>query len=99
MDPDRRCFLCGRNGNGDPLEQHHIFGGNPNRQLSEKYGLVVWLCGNRCHRNGSASVHRNRETAQFIHEYGQKKWMDETGGSIDDFRTVFGINYLKGENK
>lgn len=24
---ERVCWLCGRNGNGDPLECHHIFGG------------------------------------------------------------------------
>jgi len=95
MDPDHRCFLCGRNGNGDPLERHHIFGGTANRQLSEKYGLTVWLCGDRCHRNGPGSVHRSAETAQFIYEYGQKKWMNETGGSAEEFRAIFGRSYLE----
>ena len=42
----RECFLCGRNGRGDRLERHHIFGA-ANRKLSEKYGLTVWLCGDR----------------------------------------------------
>ena len=93
-DMERKCFLCGRNGNGDPLEKHHIFGGNPNRQLSEKYGLWVYLCGNRCHRNGKGSVHQNAQTMQMLHEYGQKKWMDENNGTIDEFREIFGRNYL-----
>ena len=48
---ERVCWLCGRNGNGDPLECHHIFGGAM-RKKSEKYGLKVYLCGDRCHRNG-----------------------------------------------
>ena len=91
---ERKCFLCGKNGWGDPLEKHHIFGGNPNRRLSEKYGLWVYLCGNECHRNGKASAHMNEQTAQMLHEYGQKKWMEETGGTIEDFIKVFGRNYL-----
>lgn len=87
------CFLCGRNGNGDPLERHHIYSG-ANRKLSEKYGLVVYLCGSRCHRNGEKAVHRCKETAQYLHEYGQRKAMAEQGWTIEQFREVFGRNYL-----
>ena len=54
----KSCFLCGRNGRGDRLERHHIFGG-ARRPLSEKYGLVVYLCGERCHRTGEYSCHKN----------------------------------------
>lgn len=92
----RECYLCGRNGNGDRLEAHHIFGGS-NRKHSEKYGLVVWLCGERCHRNGKNAVHRNVETQEMLHQYGQRKWMRENNGSIDDFRQIFGKNYLEDE--
>jgi len=88
------CFLCGRNGNGDPLEEHHIFGGNSNRALSEKYGLKVWLCGERCHRNGKDSAHRSKKTALMLHQYGQMKWMEEQGKSVDDFIKEFGRSYL-----
>ena len=88
-----KCFLCGRNGNGDPLERHHIFGG-ANRNLSEKYGLTVMLCGNRCHRNGKLAAHQCRTTAELLHQYGEKKWMQETGGTIEDFIELFGRNYL-----
>ena len=31
---EKECFLCGRNGNGDPLDRHHIFNG-ANRKKSE----------------------------------------------------------------
>ena len=31
--------MCGGFENGDPLDEHHIYGGNPNRKLSEKYGV------------------------------------------------------------
>ena len=92
--PERRCFLCGRNGRGDPLEKHHIFGGNPNREKSERYGLYVYLCGDRCHRNGRGAVHRNAKTAQMLHEYGEKKWLEENNKTIEDFISEFGRNYL-----
>ena len=38
---DRKvCFLCGRNGNWDPLECHHVFSENPtNRTLTR---TVLW---------------------------------------------------------
>lgn len=89
----RYCFLCGRNGAEDPLDRHHIFGG-PNRDNSEKYGLVVDLCHSRCHIFGPDAAHRNIETRQMLKEYGQRKAMEENGWSVDDFVRVFGRNYL-----
>lgn len=89
----RECWLCGKNGCGEPLELHHIFGG-ANRRLSEQYGACVYLCANTCHRSGKAAVHNNAETAQRLHEYGQRKLMEENGWDVEDFRLVFGKNYL-----
>ena len=90
---EKKCWLCGRNGAADPLERHHIFGAS-NRRKSEKYGLVVWLCGNDCHRLGPESAHRNKQTMQMLHRYGQKKAMREQGWSVEEFRQVFGKSYL-----
>lgn len=92
----RQCFLCGRNGQGDRLERHHIFSGS-NRPLSEKYDLVVWLCGERCHRSGKYSAHQNADVARYLHRYGQRKAMAENGWSIAEFREIFGKNYLEEE--
>lgn len=89
----RTCFLCGRNGCGDPLDRHHIFGGS-RRNLSEKYGAVVDLCHDRCHENGPGAAHRCAQTAQLLHEYGQRKVMREQGWTVEEFRAVFGKNYL-----
>ena len=69
---ERKCFLCGRNDPSDPLEHHHIFGA-AYRKKSEKYGLVVYLCGNRCHRNGRGAVHRNGDQMRRLRRYGQLK--------------------------
>lgn len=95
---EKRCFICGRNGNGDRLERHHIFGG-ANRWKSEKLGLVVWLCGERCHRLGAYSVHQNSEVMRYVRQYGQRKCMREQGWSVAQFRELFGANYLDDDNE
>lgn len=87
------CFICRRNGNGDGLERHHIFGA-ANRSKSEKYGLVVWLCGERCHRLGRYSAHMNADIAGYLHKYGQEKAMKEQGWTVEQFVSEFGKNYL-----
>lgn len=93
MEDDRKCWLCGRNGAGDPLERHHIYQGAL-RNKSEKYGLVVYLCGNSCHRNGKYAVHRCRETRDMLMQWGQRKAMEEQGWSVEQFREEFGKNFL-----
>lgn len=90
---ERRCFLCGANGAQDPLDRHHIFGG-AYRKKSEKYGLLVYLCGDRCHRNGRLSVHRNGNQMRMLRRHGQLKAMREQGWTEDDFRREFGKSYL-----
>lgn len=89
----RTCFLCGKNGSSDPLEKHHVFGA-ANRRKSEKYGLIVDLCGEECHRNGKQSAHKCKETADYLHRWGQLKWMEEQGKTAEDFRREFGRSYL-----
>lgn len=87
------CFLCKRNSNSEQLDRHHIFGGS-RRKLSEKYGLVVYLCHERCHIYGKYSVHQNAEIMDYLHKYGQRKAMLEQGWSKEDFMKIFGANYL-----
>ena len=94
MSKMRECWLCGRNDNGfDRLEKHHIFGG-ANRWKSEKYGLTVWLCGERCHRCGTYAAHNNADTMLLLHQYGQRKAMKEQGWDCQTFVSIFGKNYL-----
>ena len=90
------CFLCGRNGNGDPLDVHHIFGG-AYRDKSERYGLKVLLCHERCHIFGKYAVHKNPEVMRQLREYGQREAMERFGWSVDEFRLEFGRNYLSDE--
>lgn len=93
MDDFKQCFLCGRNGRGDRLERHHIFGA-ANRNRSEKYGLVVYLCGNRCHRTGKYSAHQNADVRRYLRRYGQEKCMKEQNMTVEEFIQEFGKNYL-----
>ena len=85
-----KCWKCGKWG---WLEEHHIFGG-PFRKKSEKYGLKVGLCGDTCHRLGEESAHQCAATALQLHQYGQRKYMEEQGATVDEFRAQFGKNYL-----
>jgi hypothetical protein len=87
------CWLCGANGCADPLDKHHIFGG-ANRKKSERMGLVVYLCHNRCHIFGRNAAHQNKQTMLKLHQYGQAKAMRENGWNTERFIAEFGKNYL-----
>lgn len=91
---NKQCWLCGRT-NGF-LDKHHIFGGN-NRKKSQKYKLTVYLCHESCHIFGENAVHNNAGTMQKLHEYGQRKFMEEQGADIAGFVRVFGKNYIDEE--
>ena len=75
------------------MERHHIFGG-ARRKLSEKYGLVIYLCGESCHRNGKYSAHRNAEIANFLHREGEKMALAQ-GMTREEFIKIFGKDYLR----
>lgn len=86
------CFICGRNSHADywGLDEHHVFGG-ANRKKSEQYGLKVYICHDRCHLNG---VHKDAELNRKVQTIVQKRAMQHYGWSIDDFRNIFGKNYI-----
>lgn len=83
------CWLCGKYAD---LDTHHIFG-SALRSKSEKYGLVVNLC-RKCHNEPPTGAHFNANTMQIIHEYGQRKAMEENGWSTEEFMKEFYKNYL-----
>lgn len=95
---DGVCFLCGRDGTEDPLDFHHIFGGNAaDRKKCERYGLKVRLCHGRCHIFGPEAAHNCAETMRKLRRYGQRKVMIEQDWTVDEFRLSFGKNYLDDE--
>ena len=86
---EKRCFICG---SYQWIEIHHVFGG-ANRKLSEKYGLKVPLC-HYCHNEPPNGVHFNKKNMRKLQAYAQAKAMWHFRWSIDDFRAIFGRNYL-----
>ena len=90
LQTEKRCYKTG--GIYD-LHKHHIFGG-ANRKKSERMGLVVYLCHNRCHIFGKYAVHQNKDTMLKLHQYGQRKAMSENGWDTAKFISEFGKNYL-----
>ena len=86
---DDVCFLCGGYG---ATEWHHIFGG-ANRKKSEHYGLKVRLHHN-CHNEPPDGAHFNKDVMLHLHQVGQKAAMKQYGWSVDDFRRMFGKNYI-----
>lgn len=90
LQDEKKCYICGGH---NWLEEHHIFGGNPNRKLSEKHGLKVWLC-HYCHNEPPNGVHHNRANALKLKAEGQQAAMLYYGWNEDTFRQVFGKNYL-----
>lgn len=90
-----RCFICGANGSGDPLNRHEVFGG-AFRQKSKRLGLWVCLCHERCHQ-GVTGVHNNAQLAHDLKELAQHKAMEHFGWSKEDFIREFGKNYLEDE--
>lgn len=87
---EKRCYICGST---IWLECHHVFGGNPNRKLSEQYGLKVWLCHDH-HNEPPNGVHFNAELRQRLQAKAQRKAMEHYGWTEDQFRAVFGKNYI-----
>ena len=83
---DKSCFLCGRNFN---LERHHVWHGTANRKCSDADGLTVLLCS-WCHR----AVHDKGKNDRYLMEEGEKAWLRETGGTIEDFIKRYGKNVL-----
>lgn len=92
---EKKCFITGFEGYG--LQKHHIFGA-ANRNLSEKYGLWVWLRWDR-HLKSSPydTPHNNEQLNRWLKRIGQRRF-EEVHGTREDFRRIFGNNYL-GDNK
>lgn len=88
------CYLCALLNNDysyKQTEEHHVVFGSGQRELSEEYGLKVYLCREH-HREGKMAPHNNKEIEEmlcrlaqqaFMAEYLEIKWED-----------VFKKNYL-----
>ena len=95
LQKEKRCLICHTTMN---LHCHHVFEGWGVRQISEKYGLKVWLCA--LHHNASnESVHLNQTLNRKMKRWAQKKAMKHYGWNIDEFRERIGRNYIDEEDE
>ena len=90
---NERCYLCGRYACGDPLDRHHVYFG-AYRKKSEQYGLTIYIHHNACHIFGENAVHRNADINHELQAEVQKIAMEHYGWTVEDFRAVFGKNYI-----
>lgn len=88
-----RCYICGQNPCGDPLDKHHVFGASM-RSKSEKYGLTVYIHHNKCHIFGEKSVHRNAKVDRALKARVQKIAMAHYEWDTEDWISKFGKNYI-----
>ena len=91
LSDERKCWICGSTRN---LERHHVYGGNANRPLSEKYGCWVYLC--KYHHTGDIrgnreAVHFNKRIRDFLREECQIAFEKKYGH--ERFMEVFKKNY------
>lgn len=78
------------------LENHHVFGGNANRKVSDKYGLTIWLTPlhhAEWHRS-PPNAELNKVERQRIQQEVQRKAMEHYNWSIDEFRKKSGKSYI-----
>lgn len=84
----RKCWLCGRTA----TEWHHIFNAS-NKKNSERYGAMVKLC-HWCHNEPPNGAHHNKDVKNYLCKVAQERIMNEYGLTLDEWRRVFGKNYL-----
>jgi len=85
----KECYVCKSRG---LLHSHHIYAG-AKRQLSEKYGLKIWLCPYD-HNMSDKGIHFNPTLDSRVKAMAQEKAMEYYGWSVDDFIKIFRRNYL-----
>lgn len=89
LQTSKECYETHRT---DNLHKHHIFEGNPNRKLSEKYGLWVWLTGDY-HNQSNLGVHcGNHDLDVKLKQDAQREF--EKTHTRAEFMKIFGRNYL-----
>ena len=90
LQTEKVCYITGQT---DNLHKHHIYFGNPWRQISEDNGFWVYLIG-RLHNQSNEAVHgkNGRELDLLLKQRCQRKF--EETHSRDEFLKLMGKNYL-----
>ena len=86
---EKRCYVCHTQ---YMLARHHIYAGVGRRSNAEKYGCWVYLCATH-HNMSDYGVHFNKTLDLDLKKLCQERW-EETYGTREEFREVFGKSYL-----
>lgn len=89
LQSERYCYVCGAIRG---LHEHHIYSGTGNRQVSEKYGFKVYLCG-RHHNLSEFSVHFDKDLDLRLKRKCQLLY--EKTHTREEFMKLIGKNYLE----
>lgn len=84
----QECYICKTTSN---LEYHHIIHGRGKRNLSEKYGLALYLCHE--HHQGTTGVHGKdgKKLDHKLKRLAERKWLEaDYNRSINDWIQIFG---------
>lgn len=79
------CYVCHTS---IGLHRHHVFEGAGRREISEREGCWVYLCG-RHHNLSNRGVHFDKELDLRIKRECQRRWMERNEATEDDFRSTF----------
>lgn len=83
------CYITGAT--GKHLECHHIYGGNPNRQISDENGFWVYLTP-QLHRKAHEDTKEEESIGLQLKKACQVVY--ERTGTREDFRKLIGKSYL-----
>lgn len=90
---DKECWVCGSTG---ALHRHHIYPGLGRREMSEHFGLWVWLCPYH-HNMSSHGVHSDKSLDLKLKRRGQRKF--EETHTRAEWHRYFGRSYLEEEDE
>lgn len=86
---EKKCLVCG----SPYVHIHEIFFGTANRKKSIEWGLCAYLCATH-HNMSKLGVHFNKVLDTKLKQHAQRRAMEYYDWDIDDFRRIFGKNYL-----
>lgn len=86
---ERECFICH---DTRQLHRHHIYPGIGRREMSEHFGLWVYLCP-RHHNMSDVGVHSNKILDENLKKMGQRKF--EETHTRAEWHRYFGRSYLE----
>lgn len=90
---EKECWVCGSTG---ALHRHHIYPGIGRREMSEHFGLWVWLCPYH-HNMSTQGVHSDKSLDLKLKRWGQRKF--EETHTRAEWHRYFGRSYLEEEDK